>query len=357
MRSNQNRRRRLGAFAMALLLGALPLLAARTASAACQLLKTDELAVRFVGNRPLVEATINGKPVWLLVDTGAYASTLFAPAAARLGLKMYDTGDRAVGVGGEVEVMQTSIDEFALEKTKVKGFVMNVTGGVNAGGQVSRGDDREVVGVLGRNFLALIDVEFDLPNDKIRLFHTKDCGGRSLAYWSDAPGYVDMDRMGKFSPFVFPLKLNGFYVLSVLDSGASVTTVTPSIAAHAGIGENQFGGEVGRAAGIGNRTVQTRTAVFDTVDLGDEKVPHARLEVSELFRNDDGVQAGSRVASGRTEMLLGADFLHSHRVFISTSQNRIYYTYSGGPVFSKVSTDRPPPPAEPAPQAPAATPK
>lgn len=337
---------RLRASVFALALGVLSIVAGGTANAACQLVKTDELQVRFVGNRPLVEATINGKSAWLLVDTGAYASTLFGPAAAKLGLKLYDTGDRAVGVGGEVEVMQTSIDEFALQKTKVKGFVMNVTGGIHAGGRVSQDDDREVVGILGRNFLALVDVEFDLPNDKIRLFQVHDCGRRSLAYWSDAPGYVDMDRMGKFSPFVFPLKLNGFYVLSVLDSGAGLTVVTPSIAAHAGIREDQYSGEGGRAGGIGNRTVQTRTATFDMIDLGDEKVPHAQLEVSELFRNDEGVNTGSLVASGRTEMLLGADFLHSHRVFISTSQNRIYYTYSGGPVFSKVSTDRPQTPPE-----------
>ena len=32
-------------------------------------------------------------------------------------------------------------------------------------------------------------------------------------------------------------------------------------------------------------------------------------------------------------MLLGADFLFSHRVFITHSQRKIYFTYAGGPVF------------------------
>ncbi len=33
------------------------------------------------------------------------------------------------------------------------------------------------------------------------------------------------------------------------------------------------------------------------------------------------------------DMLLGADFFRSHRVLISTSHNRVYFTYNGGPVF------------------------
>ena len=33
-------------------------------------------------------------------------------------------------------------------------------------------------------------------------------------------------------------------------------------------------------------------------------------------------------------MLLGTDFLRSHRVLVSHSQRKIYFTYAGGPVFS-----------------------
>ncbi len=33
------------------------------------------------------------------------------------------------------------------------------------------------------------------------------------------------------------------------------------------------------------------------------------------------------------DMLLGADFLRSHRVLLAMSQRRLYYTYYGGKVF------------------------
>src|SRR5262249_26060507 len=34
------------------------------------------------------------------------------------------------------------------------------------------------------------------------------------------------------------------------------------------------------------------------------------------------------------DMLLGADFFLSHRIYVANSQNRVYFTYNGGPVFN-----------------------
>jgi hypothetical protein len=36
---------------------------------------------------------------------------------------------------------------------------------------------------------------------------------------------------------------------------------------------------------------------------------------------------------GLPSMLLGVDFLRSHRVLVAHSQRRIYFTHNGGPVF------------------------
>ena len=39
-------------------------------------------------------------------------------------------------------------------------------------------------------------------------------------------------------------------------------------------------------------------------------------------------------------MLLGADFLRSHRVLVANSQRKLYFTYSGGPVFGGAAPSR-----------------
>jgi tetratricopeptide (TPR) repeat protein len=62
-------------------------------------------------------------------------------------------------------------------------------------------------------------------------------------------------------------------------------------------------------------------ARFDTLDLGGELIKNARLFVGDLSR-----------VSG-IDLLLGADFFLSHRMYFSAKQNKLYFTYNGGPVF------------------------
>jgi hypothetical protein len=34
------------------------------------------------------------------------------------------------------------------------------------------------------------------------------------------------------------------------------------------------------------------------------------------------------------DMLIGADFFLSHRIYVANSQRKLYFTYNGGPVFN-----------------------
>jgi tetratricopeptide (TPR) repeat protein len=61
-------------------------------------------------------------------------------------------------------------------------------------------------------------------------------------------------------------------------------------------------------------------APFAIYKIGDEEIKNTRLRVSSLRIGD-------------TEMLLGADFFLSHRILVSNSQKKLYFTYNGGPVF------------------------
>ena len=54
--------------------------------------------------------------------------------------------------------------------------------------------------------------------------------------------------------------------------------------------------------------------------IGDEEIRSSRI------RFDD-------MAKPAADLVLGRDFLLSHRVLVSNSQHRIYLSYEGGPVF------------------------
>jgi hypothetical protein len=49
------------------------------------------------------------------------------------------------------------------------------------------------------------------------------------------------------------------------------------------------------------------------------------------------------------EMILGADFLQSHRVLFANSQRRLYFSYTGGPIFLATPSRIIAVPTEPAP--------
>jgi tetratricopeptide (TPR) repeat protein len=77
---------------------------------------------------------------------------------------------------------------------------------------------------------------------------------------------------------------------------------------------------------------QTWIAPFDSFKVGDnEEIHHTRLRIGDLSAVD-------------TDMLLGADFFLSHRVYVASSQHRLYFTYNGGPVFNLEAPPRPPTP-------------
>ncbi len=67
--------------------------------------------------------------------------------------------------------------------------------------------------------------------------------------------------------------------------------------------------------------VRTYIAPFASFKFADgEEIKNARLRVADIdFEIAD--------------MLIGADFFLSHRIFVGNNQGKIYFTYNGGPVF------------------------
>jgi tetratricopeptide (TPR) repeat protein len=91
----------------------------------------------------------------------------------------------------------------------------------------------------------------------------------------------------------------------------------------------------GYGQGVTQRSyTQTYLAPFTSFKFGGEEIKTFKLGVSDTKLGFD--------------MLLGADFFLSHRVFVSNSQHKVYFTYNGGPVFTmKLAGGAEAPAAEP----------
>ena len=332
------------------------------APSVCRFQTVAELPLRFERNRPLMEAKVDGKKVWFLADTGAVVSVIFTDGAKYLNLPTsHADGVFVGGVGGAADARRTVVPELQMGGYARKDTPFIVAGGGELSSPPTPGEKEPVVGVFGRDLFGQVDFEFDLAASKLRLFKPIDCEKTWLGYWSNAVNVAPIERSGVATDvFRIPVKLNGRTVDAILDSGAQISVVTPSAAQRAGAELTAAsGGESARSRGLGPRAVDTQIGKFDSVSVGDEQVKNTHLRVARLFEDfEDDIHAGSHVLSSSLDpdMLLGADFLRSHRVLVSTSQGKIYFTYSGGPVFQVVGKavdpskaqplDGPPPPGQ-----------
>jgi predicted aspartyl protease len=304
----------------------------------CNLQQIASIPVIFRHNKPLVEVTINGQKALMLADTGSTRSVLFTKPAQALGLNPVGAYGEFRGVGGVRGAKAVTVAKLGFGGSTVNNLrLFTLDGGLGG----------DVVGVFGDDLLGQTDVEFDIAGGAIRLFDEKDCGRTNLAYWAKEPMVADLDPSG--AEFHLDLQLNGRTVHATMDSGANTSVVTTEAASRVGAQpRSQPSGKVG---GVGARAVEVTTVVFDTLKIGDEEIKKAKLLVGDYFRDDREAPIDSHIkrsSMDETEILLGADFLRSHRVFVSIRQKRMYFTYAGGPVFQVVAPVDGPVSAEPA---------
>ena len=307
--------RRLSALFAALIVSAI---AAGQAFADCKIAELAELPVTMHGHRPLIPVKINGADAKLLVDTGSFANALTPGNAVKY--KVHEGplpfGFSIRGVGGQtMDVSLGTADDFTISGATFHHVQFLVT---------EKGLEGEA-GLLGEQFLRAADVEYDLANGVIRLFKPQGCGDANLAYWvgaQQAYSVIGMDYPDPNNPSILATAtINGQRIRVIFDTGAASSMLMLSAAARAGVKPGDPGVlAAGYSEGITQRSyLRSWLAPFSSFKIGDEEIRNFKLFIGDMQLDRD--------------MLLGADFFLAHRVFISNSQHKIYFTYNGGPVF------------------------
>ncbi len=305
--------------------------------AGCKLAMLSEWPVRIENNQLLVEGALNGQPARIMLDTGAPRTQLNRATATRLNAARRDLKrDRKVGAGGESTVEIALLDEFRVVDFKRAPWRMVVAG--------DRDLDADVL--LGEDFLSLVDVEFDLEDNAVRLFQPENCDGKSLAYWASdgqSVGNVPIDPIVTSHPqIVLDVVINGKRISALLDSGAAASMLDKPAASRLGATPETPGVTVvGQSSGAGGKVLPVWRAPFQSFTIGTEAAKDVSISFSDLFRDANYASLGSRIPTKieGSEMLLGVDFLRTHRVLVSHSQKRMYFTHNGGPLFA---SSRPP---------------
>jgi tetratricopeptide (TPR) repeat protein/predicted aspartyl protease len=286
----------------------------------CKIARFPDIPVTMSGLRPMVRVQFNGQDALLLADSGAFFSTLAQAAVEQFHLPYNSFQELYVtGVGGRESARVVRVRKFNLVGIKTWDDVDFVVAGSGFGGQA--------VGLLGQNVFRIADVEYDLANGVMRLVRPQgDCRRTNLAYWAEAAAkpysILDIEPATRRQPHTMSVAyLNGVKIRVMFDTGASQSLLNLATAKKAGIAPSSPGvTDGGYFWGLGHKVQKSWITRFSSFKIGDEEIQHAQLRFGDVNLID-------------ADMLIGADFFLSHRVYVASSQNRLYFTYNGGPVF------------------------
>ena len=290
------------------------------AKTACSVSQVAQLKVTMEDRQPMVPVSIDGHQERFLLDSGAFFSMISSGKARELALKVsgmpVDYDYVVEGVGGEVRPLLTTIKTVGLAGMSLKNIPFLV-----GGSEVANG-----AGLLGQNVLGFADVEYDLGHGLVRLMRVKDCAGAVPAYWaaSRPVSVLSTEPRTEYQRHTIgTVFLNGVKMRAIFDTGADSTTLSLAAAARLGLKPTSPGVKAnGLSGGIGRRSAMSYVMPIDSIKIGDqEEIRRTHLTAMALGMGD-------------TDMLIGADFFLSHRVFVANSMNKMFFTYEGGAIFS-----------------------
>ena len=314
-------------------------LVAETAEAAeaCSLkrIATLPLAPQETGV-PLIEATLNGKPRKLLVDTGAYRSHLFPATVRELGLVTSRSAGSSVSVDGSVSNL------FARAPTRL--------GDIEAGTlqyMITGGDDMQeigdggVAGLLGQEVLKLFDIDFDFPGRTMSIFSQDHCPGQ-VVHWAATAVAVVPFKMDDNNHITFAVSVNGRSMTAILDSGFSYTTMNQSPARRLLDFDADAPGvqQLGELEGKPIYLTRVQSITFEGITVAN---PAIRVYPDLITKATARVPLGSMIPVTDVNLpsvIIGMSTLSRLHVYIAYKERKLYIT-PGSTAGAAISTAAP----------------
>jgi hypothetical protein len=229
------------------------------------------------------------------------------------------TGRYVEGVGGSSRVYSARLKEFSIGPARsTRRTELLVIDEAN----LTPAFD----GIAGSPFLLQMDLEVDLYNKQVRMFKPLNCNDDSaLDYWKEETVVLPFAYSRDPSPNPhFKVVVNGKELDATIDTGAHHTVMMLDAAERLGIDiRNAEVKRSGDEVGVGSARAPQWTATFKTVQLGGETINNAEIGIID--------SQGATPA----DLLLGQDFLRTHRVLFAMSQKKMYFAYLGGQPFSR----------------------
>ena len=279
------------------------LLPLHPAVAGCSVRTVASIPLRDSAGFLTVAASVGGRPVSLLLDTGAEAG-LVTPEAARL-LRLPrdpDRHTRVEGTGGA-----GAVASHVILGGLVLGEVELPARSVPVG--PLPGMPRilpPVAGLLGADALAGFDVEIDVPRGHLLLHEIYgDCDDPAPFPHVTVPLRRVGDRL------IAPAVLDGEQLDALLDTGALSIVLDNAAAAALGVSPGMLASEPGGiSGGVDMREVPFHWHRFKSLRVGEIEIRNPVITVTSVHED--------------TPLLLGANWFAPRRVWLSYATRRMF---------------------------------
>lgn len=300
------------------------------AAAACTVTRLAELPVQMTRERAFLPARAAGVGMWMLLDTGSSVTVLEKQAVQRVGWSTEPPPWRSrtvfYGSGGQLALEQTVATELEVAGLRLDAgrYFVNTNGSLGTG----------ALGVLGFDYLFRNDLELDLPASRVRIVEASDCSGAQHADWAQRADTVPLLGNTRETLMV-PVAVNGVAMRAVVDSGSPSTVLSWKAARQLGLSpDHPDVRQVGTGSGADGKVSALYAHRFQSIEIGGEWIGNPVLGITDLFTTTY-TPTGSNIARAtlQADLLLGLDWLRTHRLYLSKAEQRAWFTYAGGTVF------------------------
>ena len=110
----------------------------------------------------------------------------------------------------------------------------------------------------------------------------------------------------------FPVRLDGYRLAALIDTGAQLTAVDAEAAAKLGLGAAALARDpVATLRGVASEVIKSRAHRFARLEIGGETVREPIIVVTRLALQD-------------ADLVLGSDFLSTRRIWLSYGAHQIF---------------------------------
>ena len=272
---------------------------AATADEKCTLVRNASLDVQIDAAGGVdVPIVVSGRPLMLLVDTGAVFSMLNQSVVDTLGLKLEYIPEAGLVLYGGTRIT-SYVTAYDVQLGKMKGPKADFL--VMPNGHLPPGTD----GILAPDFLSRFDADFDFANAKLNFFSHDHCDGR-VVYWThDAIAVVPFD-MDEVRHIMFHVQLDGKDVKAIFDTGSSRSVMSLEAA------EDLFGFDDATAKKYNGR-YPFKELTLDGVTVNNPDVLLVPDDVSKVMRR-------------APPLILGMGVLRQLHLYIAYREHKLYIT-------------------------------